>query len=178
LRLFIATLIPEDIRTLLTNYIKSLKRDIDGVKWEKSEKLHVTLKFLGDVDDSKVEEIPDLLRKLVRGYSPFNINISDFGGFPNLKNPRVLYVSLSENEELSGFQSELDEGLSDLGFKKEDRKFIPHVTIGRVKKRIFIKEYPRVTQNPFEITKIGLIKSELRPEGSVYTPLKLFKLEK
>ena len=178
MRIFIAALIPEDIRVLLTNYIKSLKHNIDGVKWEKLEKLHVTLKFLGDVDEARVDEISNLLGKLVHGYSPFNMNISDFGGFPNLKNPRVLYVGLSHNSELPQFHSELERDLYSLGFKKEDRRFIPHITLARVKKRINIKESLPLAKSIFDITQIGLIKSELRPEGSVYTPVKLFKLEK
>jgi len=178
LRIFIAALIPEEIRTRLTNYINSLKHNIDGVKWEKSEKLHVTLKFLGDVDESGVDEISSLLGKLVHGYSPFNLSISDFGGFPNLKSPRVLYIGLSRNNELSKFQNELERDLHNLGFNKEDRRFIPHITLARVKKRIHIRETLPVMQSMFDITQIGLMKSELRAEGSVYTPLKLFKLEK
>jgi len=178
LRLFIAALIPEDIRTQLTNYINFLKHNIDGVKWEKFEKLHVTLKFLGDIDESRVNEISNLLEKLVHNYSPFNTSILDFGGFPDLKNPKVLYIGLSHNSELPKFQNELEKSLSEIGFEKENRRFLPHITVGRVKKRIHIKETLSITQSIFNITQIGLIKSELRPEGSVYTPLKLFKLEK
>lgn len=178
MRLFIAALIPEDIRTQLTNYINFLKHNIDGVKWEKFEKLHVTLKFLGDIDESRVNEISNLLEKLVHNYSPFNTSILDFGGFPDLKNPKVLYIGLSHNSELPKFQNELEKSLSEIGFEKEKRRFIPHITVGRVKKRIHIKESLPIIQSIFDITQIGLIKSELRPEGSVYTPLKLFKLEK
>jgi len=178
LRIFIAALIPEEIRTRLTNYINSLKHNIDRVKWEKSEKLHVTLKFLGDVDESGVGEISNLLGKLAHGYSPFNLSISDFGGFPNLKSPRVLYIGLSRNNELSKFQNELERDLHNLGFNKEDRRFIPHITLARVKKRIHIRETLPITQSMFDITQIGLMKSELGAEGSVYTPLKSFKLEK
>jgi 2'-5' RNA ligase len=176
--MFIAALIPQDIRAKLTNYINTLKHNIDGVKWEESEKLHVTLKFLGDVDESKVYEISNMLDKLVHSYSPFKLEFSDFGGFPDLKHPGVLYVGLSRNSELSKFHSELDQYLSKIGFEKESRRFIPHITLARVKKRIHIRETLPITQSIFNITHIGLIKSELGPEGSVYTPLKLFKLGK
>ncbi len=178
MRMFIAALIPQDIRTKLTNYINTLKHNIDGVKWEESDKLHVTLKFLGDVDESKVDEISNMLDKLVHSYSPFKLELSDFGGFPDLKYPRVLYVGLSGNSELSKFHSELDQYLSKIGFEKESRKFIPHVTLAKVKNRVHIKETLPITQSIFNITQIGLIKSEPRSEGSVYTPVKLFKLGK
>ena len=177
MRIFVAALIPEEIRLQLTNYIDSLKQDVDGVKWEKSDKLHVTLKFLGDVDEHKTDEILDSLENLVEGYSPFNVNISDFGGFPNLKRPRVLYAGLSHNSELSKFHYEMERDLYSLGFKKEEHGFIPHITLARVKNRINIKETPPITQSSFDITQVGLIESELGPKGSVYTPVKLFKLE-
>ena len=177
MRIFIAALIPDSIRLQLANYIDSLKQDVDGVKWEKSDKLHITLKFLGDVDEHKTDEILDSLGNLVEGYSVFNVNISDFGGFPNLKNPRVLYAGLSHNSELSKFHYEMDKSLSKIGFEKESRRFIPHITLARVKKRVHIKETPPITQSSFDITQVGLIESELRSKGSVYTPVKLFKLE-
>jgi len=178
MRLFIAALIPEEIRKQLTNYINSLKYDIDGVKWEKSEKLHITLKFLGDVDKSKVDDITNLLGNLASGFSPFKVQISEFGGIPHLRSPRILYVGISNNKLLSRFHNELEQNLSGFGFEKENRKFTPHVTIGRVKKKIHIKETPPITQKSFQITQIGLMKSELRPNGSVYTPIKLFHLDK
>ncbi len=120
----------------------------------------------------------EVLERLAGNYFPFELNIADFGGFPRLKNPRVLYVGLSENEHLSNFHSELDQKLSEIGFEKEERKFMPHITIGRVKKKISIKEAPEIIKTPFEITQIGIIKSELRSTGSIYTQLKLFKLDK
>ena len=179
MRIFIAALIPQDICAKLTNYINILKHNIDGVKWEKSEKLHVTLKFLGDVDESKADEISNMLDKLVHSYSPFELELAGFGGFPDLKQPRVLYAGLSRNSGLSKFHSELDQYLCRIGFEKENRKFIPHITLARVKKRVHIKEtLPAITHSVFDITHIGLIKSELRPEGSVYTPVQIFKLGK
>jgi 2'-5' RNA ligase len=94
MRLFIAALLPEEIREQLTNYVDSFKNSLDGVKWEKSEKLHVTLKFLGDVEEPKLDDISNSLGKLVSQYSPFSLNLTELGGFPNLKKPRILYHGL------------------------------------------------------------------------------------
>jgi len=85
---------------------------------------------------------------------------------------------LSNNTQLAKLAYELGEQLADLGFEKENRKFVPHITLGRVKKKINIEEPLPITKSIFDINEIGLIKSELRPSGSVYTPLKLFKLGK
>ncbi len=178
MRLFIAALLPDNISEQLTAYINSLKKVIDGVRWEKPEKLHLTLKFLGTVEDAKAKEISAMIEHIAEGYSPFELAISEFGGFPRLKNPRVLYVGLSENEHLYNFHGELDHTLSEIGFERDERKFTPHITIGRVKKKISIKEVPEINKTPFEITQIGIIKSEIRSSGSEYTPLELFNLNK
>jgi len=178
MRLFIAALLPEEIKKQLTESINSLKHEVDGVKWERPEKLHITLKFLGDVEESKLDSIDDLLIKLSSAYSSFNLSLTDFGGFPNLKKPRILYVGLSTNSLLSKLVSELEEELSVLGFEKESRKFIPHITLGRVKKKINIQYSPQITKNSFKVTQIGLIKSKLSSSGSVYKPKQIFRLVK
>jgi 2'-5' RNA ligase len=91
--------------------------------------------------------------------------------------PRILYIGLSENPELSSLQGRIDEALEPLGFPMETRRFLPHVTIGRIKNRLRIKEpllQPEACN--FSISEIGVIKSETRRDGSVYTPLHIFRL--
>lgn len=178
MRIFIAGLLPDEIRLQVGEYIDGLKPCIDGVKWEKYEKLHVTLKFLGETGDSAAAEISDKLETLCFKYSPFNMNITRFGGFPNLEKPRVLFVGLSPNDGLSLLKSEIESELEALGFKAENRRFIPHITVGRVKSKLSIKKpiaFPEKTA--FDISHVGLIKSELNNKGSVYTPLKIFNLK-
>jgi RNA 2',3'-cyclic 3'-phosphodiesterase len=176
--MFIAALLPEEIRKQLTNYIGSLKHNIEGVKWEKSEKLHVTLKFLGDVEEPMLDDIANLIQERASEYSSFSFNLTELGGFPNLKKPRILYIGLSNNTQLAKLAYELGEQLAGLGFEKENRKFVLHITLGRVKKKINIEDSPRIIQSSFQINQIGLIKSELRPSGSVYTPVKIVELKK
>ena len=177
MRLFIAALLPDNVLQELNNYIRSVKEGIDGVRWEKAEKLHVTLKFLGNVEQARVKEISFLVEDLLKTYSPFETSLTELGGFPRPNNPRVLYVGLSQNDQLANFHRELDQGLSKLGFEKEDRKFTPHITIGRVKKRISIDRAYKISKTGFEINQICIIKSELRREGSVYTPIKIIRLD-
>lgn len=178
MRLFVAAILPEEIRGQVSNHIDLLSSRYDGVKWEKPEKLHITLKFLGDVDDSQAKDIAVLLKKLALSYISFNLTLKELGGFPNLKKPRILYIGLSKNTQLSKFVNELEKQLAELGFEKEARKFIPHITIGRVKKRINIQDMPQLIQSSFNANDIGLIKSELCQSGSVYRPIYIHKLEK
>ena len=177
MRIFIAALLPEDIRLNLNEYVAKLKPSFEGVKWERDEKLHVTLKFLGEVNEATVNDISEDLETLCRKHSPFKMEVARLGGFPDLEKPRVLYIGLSPNEELSALQSEIEEGLIPFGFEKEKHRFIPHVTIGRVKRRLGIQSaVPMAEKVEFEINKIGVIKSKLEPKGSVYTPLRVFEL--
>lgn len=156
-----------------------MKPHWEGVKWENYEKLHFTLKFLGEVEESKIEKIESVLAESVRTYSPFRTAISGFGGFPNLRNPRVLFIGLSENHELLKLQCEIEERLEGFGFKKENRAFVSHVTIGRIRGRAQSKGSFPVPQNTsFFIAEIALMKSLLHPEGSKYTPISVFRLDK
>jgi 2'-5' RNA ligase len=179
LRLFIAALLPDEIRARMDEYLEAVMPLCEGVKWEKNNKLHVTLKFLGSVDDSNVSGIASIIGGLVRNYAPFETAISGVGGFPDLRNPRILYIGLSENAELSSFQSRIEESLEPLGFPRDKRRFISHVTIGRIKNRLRIKEpLPQPEARSFSISEIGVIKSETRRDGSVYTPLNIFRLNR
>ena len=175
--MFVAALLPEEIKELGNEYLGALKPLCDGVKWEKREKLHVTLKFLGDVDELQAGRVTSAVGKLLPGFSPFEMNIAKLGGFPNLGNPRILYIGLSENEELRALHEQMEQELGSLGFVNERRRFIPHITVGRIKSRLRLKKpLPIPERASFEINKIGVMQSELRKEGSVYTPLSLFTL--
>ncbi|MEQ9620211.1 MAG: RNA 2',3'-cyclic phosphodiesterase [Deltaproteobacteria bacterium] len=175
--MFVAALLPEEIKELINEYLGALKPACEGVKWERREKLHVTLKFLGDVDELQTGLVTAAIDKLLPAFSPFETNVTTLGGFPNLRNPRILYVGLSENRELEAFHEKIERELGSLGFVSERRKFTPHVTVGRIKSRLKLKNPLAMPERTsFEIDKIGVMKSELGKEGSVYTPLSLFNL--
>lgn len=177
MRLFIAALLPDEIRARMDEYIGALRSRSGGVKWEQREKLHVTLKFLGSVEDSKVPDVSSIIDGLVRNYSPFETDITGYGGFPDMRYPRILYIGLSENPELSSLQGRIDEALEPLGFPRETRGFLPHVTIGRIKSRFrIIEPFPIPEKCKFAIDEIAVVKSETRRDGSVYTPLHIFRL--
>ncbi|HEY7535155.1 MAG TPA: RNA 2',3'-cyclic phosphodiesterase [Thermodesulfobacteriota bacterium] len=177
MRVFIAALIPEEIKEEINQYLVEVKPHWEGVKWENYNKLHVTLKFLGEIEGSVLGEIKDILNELLPLYSPFEMKISCFGGFPNLNNPRVLFISLSKNHELIRLQRDLEERLEVIGLKRENRTFKPHITVGRIKGKARSKSiFPFPNNTTFFITQIAVMKSELGQEGSQYTPLFVFRL--
>lgn len=176
MRVFVAALIPQQIQFEIGKYVDEIRSHWEGVKWESYEKLHVTLKFLGEVEESKVEEIGNNIRAATI-YSPFDMEIARFGGFPNLKNPRVLFIGLTGDHELLKLQSEIEERLEGLGFTKDDRSFLPHITVGRIRGKARLKgSFPAPRRIPFFISEIAVMKSVLNPGGSKYSPIRVFQL--
>lgn len=177
MRIFIAALLPPEVSTHIAEYIDSLRAHTNGVRWEKPEKLHITLKFLGNVRGNSISDLIYLLRDVAHNYAPFEMATTVIGGFPNLGKPRVLYLGLSGNDSLSRLCADLENGLEKLGFDKEMRRFIPHVTLGRVKKRFEVDgALPVPDKLSFKIDEIGVIESILNPKGSVYEPVFVHKL--
>ncbi len=177
MRLFIAALLPDEVKSALAGYIASLRKVTEGVRWEKEEKLHVTLKFLGEVDETTAEAVAFVTGSLARNYAPFEMSTGNLGGFPDLQRPRILYAGLSENPGLSALQGEIDEGLEPHGFERETRRFIPHVTIARLSGRMRITgPLPIPEKVRFTISEISVVRSVLGRAGSTYTPVHTFTL--
>ena len=177
MRLFIAALLPDEVKAALGGYIASLWKVTEGVRWEKEEKLHVTLKFLGETDEATAEAVSFLTGAAAGNYAPFEMSTGNLGGFPNLQRPRILYAGLSENPGLSAFQNEIDEGLEPHGFERETRSFIPHVTIGRVNGRMRTTgPLPIPEKIQFTISEISVVRSVLGRAGSTYSLLHTFTL--
>lgn len=143
------------------------------------------MKFLGEIDPAKTDKISTALEEASKGIPPFDVRVSGVGGFPSLKNPRVLWVGIGENETLKRLAANIEERLSSLGFEREDRPFTPHLTLCRVKSFMDGKELGRTAaeadisiDKSFTATGFHLIKSVLTPRGAEYTDLKTIRLEK
>lgn len=172
LRLFIAAFLPEETKDALFRYVQSLRSSLRGVRWEPREKLHVTLRFLGDVDESRLENISADVGSAVRGSGRIDSAFDDFCLFPGPRNPRVLALGLLKTEQFQSVFDKVQEAVLRNGFEKEKRKFIPHVTLGRIRGSFEgIRRVPRPDRAEFHITRIGLVQSELGPRGSRYTCL-------
>lgn len=177
LRAFIAFGLGADARAAIADYVMALRNLRGRVSWVKAENVHLTLKFLGDTPQEKIDNIADVLRDVARTASPISVTIGGGGVFPNEQRPRVLWIGM---EEASGALQELataiDERLHRLGFAKENRPFHPHLTIGRVRDGSVAKIVAAMRDQPFDhravqLNEIALMRSELHPGGSVYTPL-------
>jgi 2'-5' RNA ligase len=191
LRLFIALPTPEPVKAQIVEIQSRLKQSGGDVRWEPVGKLHATLKFLGATDAGGLPrkalgvlpEIVSYLEGVARAQSPLKVRYMGVGCFPNRRSPRVIWVGMEDaGGNLAALHEAVETALVPLGFKPEERKFHPHVTLGRVKKEGNTRGLLRVMESitfesqPVVIHNLMLMKSDLKPDGSVYTTLNTFAL--
>jgi 2'-5' RNA ligase len=176
LRAFVAIPLPEEVRDAIGAFARGLRPFFGGARWERADKLHLTLKFLGDTDDRLVGEILTLLGDCTSRTPPFPMTVSGFGGFPSLHRPRVLWVGCADaGGTLLRLHDDLEGGLAALGFAREERAFHPHITIARIRDEgvgTHLTSLPKnLTFDPRHtlVTELFLMKSVLQPGGSEYT---------
>lgn len=187
-RLFVAIEIPLEVKDVVCKMTVSLKESINDVRWVSAERIHITLKFLGSVMKESIEKIEKVMGPLCAAYPPMDLSLGDLGAFPGLTRPRVVWVALGgETERLTTLQSEIEKGCADIGFPEEKRAYMPHLTLGRVKsykgvrkpnnmEKIF-REVNLTDIPHFRADSVYLYKSDLTPDGAVYTQLKTFPLK-
>ena len=170
---------PPNILKLLNDITKSNA----DVKLVEPQNIHITLKFLGDVQENNIDKIEQIIRDSIKKIEPFKIKLKGIGVFPNKNYIRVVWIGIMDTEILSTISTNIDENLSQLGFKKEKRGFSAHLTIGRVKsaknKMHLLKAIDNYSNFEFatlEVSSIKLKKSDLTPKGPIYTTLKEVKL--
>lgn len=178
MRTFLAVEIPEQVRRKVDRFINEEKKNRLPIKWIKIDNLHITLKFLGEIDEKKQQEILSVLEDISESKPSFQMDLEGVGCFPHLKNPRVLWIAVQQgNEVLTDIANELEEGLSPFGFKTEKR-FHGHLTIGRVKKFCKVDDIlaRSFKSEVFSACAITLFKSTLTPQGPIYETLEKFNL--
>ena len=182
-RTFICIEIPASISERIANLQTALKAIDAQVSWTSPSNIHLTLKFLGAVDATRIPKVTKALQRASAGISPFEIEVSGAGCFPSPRGPRVLWIGLSEvPDALKQLSANLEDELAREGFAREKRKFSPHLTIGRLrgpKNATQLAEALIATgfgAEAFKATQVIVMRSDLRPTGSVYTPQAVIKL--
>lgn len=174
MRLFVAVDVPDLIKEEIEGSVVEPLRDVvEGARWTRPEGRHLTLKFLGYVDDDRVDEVSSALETVART-AAFDAAFEELGGFPNLRRPRVLWVGIGDGRhELGDLAAAVDTCLEPLGFAREERPFHPHFTLARFPKPRVIAEFPKppVPSEPFRVEEVILFRSQLHPKGARYTPL-------
>ncbi len=179
-RLFVAVEITEEIRGKIAGLQGELKRVDADVGWVVPENLHVTLKFIGALDEENIESVIAIIKDTVVHIKPFDLHYHGVGAFPTEKNPRVIFADVIDSDgALVKIHERLDNQFMALGVEHEDRKFSAHLTVGRIKTRRNIRRlienlnsYQGFDFGSDRVAQLVLMKSDLLPKGPVYTKLR------
>ena len=177
MRTFIAIDLPERVKNKIAELENGLKKYDLAFRWVKPENIHLTLKFLRDINLEQADKIKEAITKISAKFAAFKVNFNSFGFFPNQRKPRVFFISIDKSELLKNIASELEKELEMLDFEREN-KFKSHITLARVKDLRNIeslKEKIKSTQlnQEFSVNAITFYKSILTKEGPIYG--KIFK---
>jgi len=181
IRTFIAIEIPQDIRDSINVAIAPLKKLLaDSVKWISPDNVHLTLKFLGDTPEERLEGIETAIARATGGFGPMQVEARGAGAFPNIRKPSVIWAGMECPPVLLDLKGLIEAELASLGFEEDTRPFSPHLTVGRVKRGAIVPRRRLAAEmeklegmifGKMEIREIVLMKSDLRPGGAVYTRL-------
>lgn len=182
IRSFIAIELPEVIRTQLKDLQDNLKTCRFKVRWVRPENIHLTLKFLGNIDETDIEKVRGTLTSRVDRFTPLSLSVKGVGVFPGIRRPRIIWSGMGgQLSALAALQKALAEDLAAIGFQQEKRAFKAHLTLGRVKGAIdalklrdAIQAFNNFESEIFTADKIFLFKSDLKPGGPVYSKLNAF----
>lgn len=179
-RVFCAVEMPDDVKSRVAAHVERLRTRFPHVRasWEKPEKLHVTLKFLGEIEPSRVEDLSGAASRAAAGAEPFALTLNEAGAFPPHGQPRVLWLGVEDaSGRLSALQRSLEDACAVAGFAREPRPFKPHITLARLRSPQGARELAAAHREAqfepqtFSISELIVMRSELGPGGSRYAPV-------
>jgi len=180
IRTFIAVDLAAGVKSRLAGLQDQLGRSAAGVKWTRTENMHLTLLFLGEVEQLEVVSICRLVQQRARKHAPFVLEAAGLGAFPNPRRPKILWVGLTEGvAELRALHADLEEGLLDLGcYRREDREYTPHLTLGRLSHDDREEEWGTILAKHADwqggsspVDEVLVMASEMRKNGPEYSVL-------
>ena len=177
-RLFVAIDLPPAVK----EKILKLCFGIPGARWADKDQLHLTLKFIGEVDGNIVDEVEEALSSIEA--KSFSIILSGIGHFPPKKEPRVIWVGVQENEKLLGLHKKIDRCLTQIGIEPDQRKFHSHITLARLKGNLplpkislYMAEHSFFKTDPIGVKEFILFRSFLSPKGATYQKIAAYNLK-
>jgi 2'-5' RNA ligase len=185
-RIFVAVDISNDVRRKVSTYIQELREEFSNLRvgWEKTEKLHLTLKFLGDTDENQLEKLREIVRNIAGQISKFSLKIAETGVFPAPRNARILWIDVKDEKgSLAKINRLLETECEKIGFSKERKNYKPHLTIARLRDVGKSKELAeKHLQEEFkpaevEVAEIAIYESRFQPAGSIYQKVTTVQLK-
>ena len=177
IRSFVCVEVPRRIQERILAVQDELRKTGARVSWVRHSNIHLTIRFLGDLRASRVHQVTQAIEKSVVGTAPFELEAGGTGCFPSSRNPRILWVGLTlVPESLSRIRNTLEDELARIGFERESKKFSPHLTMGRIRSTDGAQQLSeRLLSIGFEperfpVNAVVLMRSDLKPTGSIYQP--------
>ena len=184
MRTFIAIDLEPGLGPALQGLVRALKATRADIRWAQTNGLHLTLKFLGEIDEEKAAVVKRILGEVVGRHASFPLRLEGTGAFPGEHRPRVLWAGFAVEPGLLAFHEELEHELEREGFRREERPFHPHLTLGRVKgpgrireAMLELEKHRNGSLGEMPVHKVALFESRLRPEGAEYSVLADYELK-
>ena len=185
MRLFVALEIPEAVRREVTRRVAGLRDRLPRARWVDPEKIHLTLLFLGQVEDAKVPALAARLREAFAKHPPLDLRLEGAGTFPPRRPARVAWIGMEAPEDLAALQKDVTEAaVAAVGFEPEARPYNPHVTLARCEPNWprdatekFAAAFPGTLGQPWTAERGVLMESKLSPRGARYSVVEGFPLE-
>jgi RNA 2',3'-cyclic 3'-phosphodiesterase len=178
MRTFIAIPLPAECRAMLEQLQRKLQAFRADVRWVSVRSIHLTLKFLGEVDPKMIPQLAEALKNAVTSQQTIALRLHGLGSFPNLRNPRVLWCGIDgETTQLAQLQHQIELACESFGFAAEERSFAPHLTLGRVQGKSNLQpllDYIKMGSDleaRFHADCFHIYKSTLKPQGAEYSVL-------
>jgi 2'-5' RNA ligase len=184
IRTFVCIEIPQSIKARIEKLQSELRRPSAQISWVKPANIHLTLKFLGDVEQSKILQVNTAVNRATDSFSPFQITAGNTGCFPSPRNPSVLWIGIAPVAgDLQRLRDALEEELARQGFEHDNKKFNPHLTIARIRDSRNTAEVADAfltsgfAYESFQASEVIVMRSQLSPQGSIYTPQAVIPLK-
>ena len=179
MRAFVAINPSGEERRRLHEASSELRRKEFPVRWVPRENVHLTLKFLGEVQEGRIDELKAALRMALDGVPGFEMRVNGFGAFPSARRPRVLWAGVEAEPSLERVQERVETALAELGFEREGRPFHPHLTLGRARRGARPKEFRGMEEllerlpcdEAIAVRSVDVMRSRLKPSGAEYEVL-------
>ena len=179
-RVFCAVELPAEVRARLEDHMRRLRKEVPdaAASWGRVENIHLTLKFFGNIEVKRIQEISEAAERAVKEFSTFRIDVGGVGVFPRSSRPQVLWIGVADpSGHLSALQERFENECAAEGFPKEDHAYKPHLTIARLRKPEGARDLAEAhlkmqfEQIEIDLKEIVIFRSELSPNGSKYTAL-------
>lgn len=173
IRVFISIAIPD--KTSLDGPLSYLK-GVNGIRTTPPEQIHITLRFIGDVDESRIDDIEDCVARAVEGVRPFTVRVSGAGAFPKREKPSVVWIGASPQKELGAIAGRIGDNLRAAGIDFDTKPFKSHITVGRCRSPAnlqgFFDAFSDAEFTSFQCREVLIMRSVLGPSGAKHTVLR------